>query len=202
MSSAEGQQQLIALAKPYIAAAPEAMPDTLTKVLSDLVGIPVWRLGQIMGIRVSSTYQKNKPQEEAAPTLKATSIVLRLLAVLMRRPGWANVFSEELVAALAQSEKAENRFLPNRYEYWHNRIILWKLWWLGCQSQNAKKVLHQLNGMVFADDDAFLKAEFEAITVQLATELQSGNRKAPEADDAEAIREWYQQQKQQKTGKS
>lgn len=202
MSSAEGQQQLIALAKPYIAAAPEAMPDTLTKVLSDLVGIPVWRLGQIMGIRVSSTYQKNKPQEEAAPTLKATSIVLRLLAVLMRRPGWASVFSEELVAALAQSEKAENRFFAEsvRVLAQENYIVEALVAWLS--EPKRQKVLHQLNGMVFADDDAFLKAEFEAITVQLATELQSGNRKAPEADDAEAIREWYQQQKQQKTGKS
>lgn len=202
VSSAEGQQQLIALAKPYIAAAPEAMPDTLTKVLSDLVGIPVWRLGQIMGIRVSSTYQKAKPQEEAAPTLKATSIVLRLLAVLMRRPGWASVFSEELIEALAQSDKAENRFFANsvRVLAQQNYIVEALVEWLS--ESKRQRVLHQLNGMVLADDDAFLKAEFEAITVQLATELQSSNRKAPEADDAESLREWYQQQKQQKTRKS
>lgn len=173
----EGQQQLTALAKPYILSAQGSMPDALTQMLADLVMIPVWRLGQIMGIRVSSTHQKSSKKMEAVPLLKATSIVLKLMSVLFKRPNWAVVFSEEVVADLTQSEKAEYRFFAQVIQVLQSNNYLAEAMQQWLSEPAREKVLKQVNDIVVADDETFLQSQFEAIVIQIANEVEKEKQK-------------------------
>lgn len=173
----EGQQQLTALAKPYILSAQGSMPDALTQMLADLVMIPVWRLGQIMGIRVSSTHQKSSKKVEAVPLLKATSIVLKLMSVLFKRPNWAVVFSEEVVADLTQSEKAEYRFFAQVIQVLQSNNYLAEAMQQWLSEPAREKVLKQVNDIVVADDETFLQSQFEAIVIQIANEVEKEKQK-------------------------
>ena len=173
VSTVEGQQQLIALATPYIASAPGAMPDLLTKVLSDYVDVPVWRLGQIMGIRVSSTKQPSAKKKNEQPVrIKATSIVLRLIRLLMLRAHWATVFSDDLLQDLQESHNAEFRFLAQAIQVLkQNAYISESLEnWLG--EANRAHVLKQVYAIVIQENEAFIENEFKAIVLQIGSELK------------------------------
>lgn len=177
LSSAEGQQQLIALAKPYIVSAPDAMPDLLTKILSDYVEMPVWRLGQVMGIRVSSTAKKTPRQPEKPVSLKATSVVLKLIRLLLARPSWGGVFSEALIADLKRSDNAEYRFLAQLVQVLqaNNYVPEAVTAWLG--DAPRERVLKQVNGIEIQNDDTFIENEFKAIVLRIGTELQKEREK-------------------------
>ncbi|MGC9385673.1 MAG: DNA primase [Hydrogenovibrio sp.] len=177
VSTAEGQQQLIALAKPYIASAPGAWPDLLTKVLSDYVEMPVWRLGQVMGIRVSSTFKKANTKAAPPVNLKARSVVLKLIRILLSRPAWAMVFSDSLMADLKVSDNAEYRFLAQVLQVLrdHNCVAEAVTAWL--QEPNRARVLAQVNAVEIQDTETFLNGEFRAITERIASEMEKAHKK-------------------------
>lgn len=173
VSTVEGQQQLIALATPYIASAPGAMPDLLTKVLSEYVDVPVWRLGQIMGIRVSSTKKPTAQKKNEQPVrIKATSIVLRLIRLLILRPHWATVFSDDLLEDLQGSDSAEFRFLAQAVQVLKQTAYISEALesWLG--EPNRAHVLKQVYAIVIQENEAFIENEFKAIVLQIGSELK------------------------------
>lgn len=171
ISTVEGQQQLIALAKPYIINATGAMPDLLTKVLSDYVELPVWRLGQIMGIRVSSTKRTEVVQNEAPVTLKVTSLVLKVIKLLLMRPQWANVLVP-IEQQLVESDKAEYRFLAQFMQQLTSNHYISEAAevWLSEPSRNH--LWKKLDSIVLQSDDTFLQNEFSACVLQVGKELK------------------------------
>lgn len=200
VSTPEGQQQLIALAKPYIVQSQGAMPDLLTAMLSEKVDLPVWRLGQVMGIRVAGNSQK-KPKVEVKPTLKPTTQVLKLAAVLLKRPQWISIFSEELLAQMSASTKSENHLLVQiiqaiqYHRHVPGEVENWML-------QNGyESVLKQIKTVVLEDDDTFLEKLFEALAMQLVVELKTEKAQQQLAEDDLALKHWYELQKQQKLEK-
>lgn len=172
VSSVEGQQQLIALAKPYITTATGAMPDLLTKVLSDYVELPVWRLGQIMGIRVASTKRAASERTETPVVMKVTSLVLKLIKLLLMRPRWAEVFTGGLQQQLEQSEKAEYRFLAQFINILiqNNYIPEAAEGWLS--EPNKNHLWQQMDAIVIQQDDAFIENQYKACVLQVGDTLK------------------------------
>lgn len=172
VSSVEGQQQLIALAKPYITTATGAMPDLLTKVLSDYVELPVWRLGQIMGIRVASTKRATTERTETPVVMKVTSLVLKLIKLLLMRPRWAEVFTGGLQQQLEQSEKAEYRFLAQfiKILIQNNYIPEAAEAWLS--EPNKNHLWQQMDAIVIQQDDLFIENQFKASVLQVGDTLK------------------------------
>lgn len=171
ISTVEGQQQLIAIAKPYITTASGAMPDLLTKILSDYVELPVWRLGQIMGIRVSSTRRENPVATQVPVAMKVTSLVLKIIKLILMRPEWSKVFSEALRQELSQSEKPEYRFLAQFIQVLaqNNFIVEAAEAWLS--EPNKKHLWKQMDAIVLQQDDLFIENEFKACVLQVGKEL-------------------------------
>ncbi|MDX1796032.1 MAG: DNA primase [Hydrogenovibrio sp.] len=199
ISTIEGQQQLISLSKPYIAQAQGAMPDLLTKVLSEHVDLPVWRLGQIMGLRIASTRKFESRKNNTPTTLKPKSIVLQLASVLFRRPYWAKVYDAEFLEALGGSEKLEYRFFAQMLVVLKEQGYLLdglKTW---LSEPNRQKVLDQISAIPTNDDETFLRAQQEQVTMQivedLANEQATKRVRDVESDDKEAMREWFELQK-------
>ena len=181
ISSIEGQQQLISLAKPYIVSANGAMPDLLTKVLAEIVELPVWRLAQILEIRVASTKRvENKSNKPVV--LKTKSIVLQLLGVLFKRPQFVVVFENDLLVGLEGSENAEFRFLAQAIQMLKSNggLIDHLIDWLN--EPNKQKVLVQIQQIPLKDDDEFLGTQFESILMQIVGSLaDEQNKKAMKA---------------------
>lgn len=199
ISTIEGQQQLIALAKPYITQAQSAMPDLLTKVLSDLVGLPVWRLGQVMGIRVSANYKRQENQLDEPVKLKAKSIILQMLAVLFRRPTWAQVFDTDFMKLLKTSQKAEFRFFAQALSVLAENGYLLDSWQQWFSSEKRSMVLEQIQSFPLNDDDAFLQALYEQIAMQITNELMSESTLKPAEqvvdEGMDAVSAWFELQK-------
>ena len=176
ISSIEGQQQLISLAKPYIVSANGAMPDLLTKVLAEIVELPVWRLAQILEIRVASTKKVNENKTKII-SLKPKSIVLQLLAVIFKRPEFVSVFEEELLTSLRTSNNAEFRFLEQGIRVLKenggliDNLIIW------LNEPNKQKVLKQIQQVLIKDDDEFLSSQFENILMQIISSLSEEQTK-------------------------
>ena len=176
ISSIEGQQQLISLAKPYIVSANGAMPDLLTKVLAEIVELPVWRLAQILEIRVASTKKINENKTKII-SLKTKSIVLQLLAVIFKRPEFVSVFEEELLTSLRTSNNAEFRFLEQGIKVLKenggliDNLIIW------LNEPNKQKVLKQIQQVLIKDDDEFLSSQFENILMQIISSLSEEQTK-------------------------
>ncbi len=176
ISSIEGQQQLISLSKPYIINARGAMPDLLTKVLADIVELPVWRLAQILEIRVAST--KKVAEKSSKPVvIKAKSIVLQLLGILFIRPQFSAVFEEELLVSLEKSADSTYRFLAQTIRVLNSNggLIDNLISWLN--EPNKQKVLTQIQQIPLKDDDAFLGSQFESILMQIVGSLADEQKK-------------------------
>lgn len=177
VSSIEGQQQLISLAKSYIMSSNGAMPDLLTKVLADIVELPVWRLGQILGIRVAST-KKIQEKNKNPVVVKAKSIVLQLFAIVLKRPQLMLVFEEQLLENLRTSSNAEFRFLEQGLQVLKtNGMLVEKLIdWLS--EPHRKKILEQIEDIPLKDEDAFLSSQFEGGLMQIVSALAEEKHKS------------------------
>ncbi len=198
VSSIEGQQQLISLAKPYIVSSQGAMPDLLTKVLAGIVELPVWRLGQIMGIRVASTKRNNESTQKPVLNLKAKSIVLKLVSILFKRPSWAVVFDESIWQDLAGSSNAELRFLAQMLKvlqssgYLIDALVDW------LNDPVKQKVLKQIEQVPIKEEESFLQAQFKEVMSQVVGELASEKAASKIGQDDDALNEWFELQKRNK----
>lgn len=199
ISTIEGQQQLISLSKPYIAQAQAAMPDLLTKVLSERVDLPVWRLGQIMGLRIASTQKHRDKKPVEITKLKAKSIVLQMFAVLFKRPSWGKVFDDDFMVLLTGSENAEFRFFARALSVLKENGYLLESWEQWFSDAKRVKVLEQIRAIPLNDDDEFLSSLYEQIAMQITNELTTESalkKTTPEnAGDMEALSTWFELQK-------
>ncbi|KUJ72834.1 DNA primase [Thiomicrospira sp. WB1] len=200
LSTPEGQQQLIALAKPYITQAPEALPDVLTQQLSDKVQVPVWRLGQIMGIRVAGRNRpKNEGVSEPLPKLKVHSKVLRLLKILSAYPMLTKGVPPELFERLQQSDQPEHRFLVEAMQTLlaHNCLSQALADWL--QDTRRQRAVALLDQLELPATKEGVVDDFQFLTQQLHQELtQPGLAKRADDWSLEDIAAWQAQQKAQK----
>ena len=199
VASIEGQQQLIALSKPYILSAQGAMPDLLTKVLADIVELPVWRLGQVMNIRVASTKRIQHKKQFEVTNLKAKSIILKLAAIIFKRPSWSMVFEESVLLDLEQSANAEFRFFAQmmRVLQENGYLIDSLISWLNTPSR--EKVLLQINNIPLQDSDDILQNQFTEIIQQIMNDLveKKASKKAAQGD--KSLQEWFEIQKKNKS---
>ena len=199
VASIEGQQQLIALSKPYILSAQGAMPDLLTKVLADIVELPVWRLGQVMNIRVASTKRIQHKKQFEVTNLKAKSIILKLAAIIFKRPSWSMVFEESVLLDLEQSANAEFRLFAQmmRLLQENGYLIDSLISWLNTPSR--EKVLLQINNIPLQDSDDILQNQFTEIIQQIMNDLveKKASKKAAQGD--KSLQEWFEIQKKNKS---
>ncbi|WP_024850451.1 DNA primase [Hydrogenovibrio kuenenii] len=199
ISTIEGQQQLISVSKPYIAQAQGAMPDLLTKVLSERVDLPVWRLGQIMGLRIASTQKFNERKSTEPISLKAKSIILQMFAVLFKRPSWAGVFDAEFLELLGGSENAEYRFFARALVMLKENGYLLEPWETWFSDPKRMKVLEQIRAIPLDNDDAFLQSLHEQIAMQITYDLTSETALkktvSTNTEDMGALEAWFELQK-------
>ena len=216
LSTPEGQQQLIALAKPYIAKAPEALPDVLSQQLSEKVQVPVWRLGQIMGVRVAASQQKgafagtkNKgdglSQAPMIPTkaLKVHSKVLRLLKILRAYPRLAQGISSDWFAQLQQSQSKEHQFLAEALKtlYAHQYADQALQDWLA--PSKRQRVVQLMSHLALPEDKQGIVAEFQYLVQQIFQDLEAdsfavGAKKPMKEWSLEEIAAWQARQKARK----
>lgn len=199
ISTIEGQQQLISVSKPYIVQTQGAMPDLLTKVLSERVGLPVWRLGQVMGLRIASTQKFNERKSTEPTSLKAKSIILQMFAVLFKRPSWAGVFDAEFLELLGSSENAEYRFFARALVVLKENGYLLEPWENWFSEPKRMKVLEQIRAIPLNNDDAFLQSLHEQIAMQITYDLTSETALkktvSTNTEDMGALEAWFELQK-------
>lgn len=198
LESSEGRQQYISKVQPYIAQAQPGFQDALTEDLSKFVGLPVWRLGQIMGIRVSSTKKFEQTQGQAKAVSKVPHHVLKLIGILLKRPEWAVNFDSALLNDLGHSEVNEYRFLGmlvvhlKEHQYQREALVAFL-------SEGAKtRVLSQAQALPLLDEDDFLMPEFIEIAGQLTKILDEAKALSQVSKNEQALGNWFLQQVQHK----
>ncbi len=199
LETSEGRHQYVAKLKPYITSAPVTFQDVLTGDLSLLVGLPVWRLGQIMGLRVGSTRKFEDKLAVDKPMSKVTHLILKLMSVLFKRPEWASVFSAELLDELGVSKVAEYRFLAIMVVYLKEHDCSKESLDDFFSDPDKQHVLEQIKAFPLKNDEAFLVAEYSAMTRQLVVTLESSREKTKAIGDDKAMAEWFKRQVKNKT---
>ncbi len=194
LKSSEGRQQYVAKVRPYIVSAPSSFQDVLTEDLSAIVGLPVWRLGQIMGLKVSSTRKFENRLAVDKPISKVTHSVLKLISVLFKRPDWAEVFSAELLDDLGVSEVAEYRFFSMMVVYLKEHNYSQESLHNFFLDVSRKHVLEQIKSFPLKDDEDFLVSEYSAMTHQLVLDLESFKDKSQVVNDEKAMADWFKKQ--------
>lgn len=198
LESSEGRRQLISKSQEFIAMAPASFQDVLTEDLSNLVGLPVWRLGQIMGLRVSSTRKFESKQADAKPVSKVTHMIVKLMAVLFKRPYWAEVFDNTLLDALGMSSVDEYRFFAMLIVHLKENGYIPESVPAFFSSPQKQRVFKQIQELPLKDDDTFLAAEFESMTLQLAQALENEKKKEQAAQGKDEMAAWFKMQVAQK----
>jgi DNA primase len=199
LSTPEGQQQLISLAKPYIAQAPEALPDALTQMLSDKVQVPVWRLGKIMGIRVAGRYRPKNEVPEPLPRLKVQSKVLRLLKILTCYPMLSKGVEPGLFESLQQSAHPEHRFLVEAIQTLLENNCLAEALQSWLQAPRRQRAVALMDQITLPASKEGVVDDFQFLIQQLHKDLlQPGLVKKTDDWSMEDIANWQAQQKAQK----
>lgn len=186
VSTLEGQQQLIGLLKPYVMQTTGAMPDLLVNALADLVPIPAWRLGQILGVRVASTKKvQDSRYATQPPTLsKVTSGVLKLMRILRLRPYWVMAIPELVVTELAASANKEYQFLAKFIAVLQQNNCLIDSVQAWMMQMGYQTIWQQLMAGELMDSDEFLNSEFDFWLMNLATNLKEQQLKQTNLDTA------------------
>lgn len=198
LETSEGRHQYVARVQPYIVSAPMSFQDVLTEDLSRLVGLPVWRLGQIMGLRVSSTKRFEKHLSSDKPRYKVTHLILKLTGVLFKHPEWAAVFSEDLLDDLSSSEISEYRFFAVMVVYLkkhdYSKIALQDFF----LDPNRQDILKKIKAIPLKDEEKFLVAEYSTMTSHLVMTLESFREEKQVIQDDKVMTDWFKKQVEKK----
>ena len=200
LQTSEGRHQFISKVQPYILSAPASFQDVLTEDLSSRVGLPVWRLGQIMGIRVSSTRKFEDRLAVDKPILKVPHLILRLIAVLFKQPAWGEVIDAEFLNDLGLSEVSEFRFFAMLIVYLRENGFTHEALHQYFMNDKRQHLLSQIEALPLKDESDFLWAEFSEVTMQLAKELTETQQIKQVVGDETAMMEWFAQQVAEKKG--
>ncbi|MBD3755458.1 MAG: DNA primase [Gammaproteobacteria bacterium] len=175
LSRIEGRQQLVSLAQAYIQQAQGLYQYLLVERLSELVGLPAWRLEKQMNVRSGFAGFKKTPSNASQKTdVKINRVVtlpLKLVRILLKRPYWAEFFPENFAQDLLKSQQRDYQVLGgviaalSRQGFLHEAAVEW------LHQKGFAAELQLIQQSELPDDDAFLKAEFDVAIVALAAAL-------------------------------
>lgn len=176
VKSIEGRQQLVAIAEPYIQSAHGLYQFLLAEGIANLVDLPTWRIEKQMNVRSGFAKQENfKSQslkEKLEPTVRQVlTMPLKLLRVILKRPGWAEVFPEHMVTDLLYSENTHYQFLGSCVRYLQQNGYSIDAALQAAREAGFQTELDVIESAQIPDDDGFLEAEFEATLIAVATKL-------------------------------
>jgi DNA primase len=122
----EGRQRYVALATPYLQKARGVFQIGLLEAVADLVGMQDWKLGREIGVHAGS--KKNGKnftprQQNAASGIKVLSVPLKIIRLLLKNSQWSQIFTNELVATLAQQRQADYLLLAETLQQMRNLSI-------------------------------------------------------------------------------
>lgn len=192
LSRIEGRQQLVSQAQGYIQQARGLYQYLLVERLSELVGLPAWRLEKQMnvhsgfaGFKKSSSnaphgslpnaprnLQLNAQQKADIKINRVVTLPLKLVRILLKRPTWAAFFPENFAQDLLKSAQRDYQVLGGVISNLSQRGFLREeaLQWL--QHKGFAAELRLIEQSELPDDDAFLRAEFDVAIVALAAEFE------------------------------
>ncbi|WP_373017584.1 DNA primase [Thiomicrorhabdus sp.] len=175
VGSIEGRQQLVSLATPFVQLAKGLYQYLLVEGLAELVGLPAWRLEKQLNVYsgfAGAKKDQSKPNKSALPTVsKMVTLPLKLVRILLRRPGWAEFFPENFSQDLLKTTNRDYQVLGGTIKsiVEHSFIAESALHWLAQNGFQPELELIQRSEM--PDDDQFLRAEFDVAIVALAVAL-------------------------------
>lgn len=195
VNSIEGRQQLVALAEPYVQSAQGLYQFLLAEGVADIVGLPTWRVEKQMNVRSgfaqsNSGYKNQKQQagDETKNAIKVVTIALKMVRLLLRRPHWAEFFSEEIIKDLVNSVNRDyvvlgvfvKQLQMNQYD---------AQFALNAVAQNGYgEEVALVEQSELPNDEAFLLAEFEMAIAAILTQLDEQNLGRSGWGDAELKR--------------
>ncbi|QCU90816.1 DNA primase [Thiomicrorhabdus sediminis] len=195
VNSIEGRQQLVALAEPYVQSAQGLYQFLLAEGVAHIVGLPTWRVEKQMNVRSgfaqSNSGYKNQKQQagtEAQNAIKVVTIALKMVRLLLRRPHWAEFFSEEILKDLVNSVNRDyvvlgvfvKQLQTNQYD---------AQFALNAVAQNGYgEEIALVEQSELPNDEAFLLAEFEMAIAAILTQLDEQNLGRSGWGDAELKR--------------
>ncbi|WP_178862092.1 DNA primase [Thiomicrorhabdus cannonii] len=178
LSSIEGRQQLVSFAQSFIQQAQGLYQYLLVERLSELVGLPAWRLEKQMNVHSGFAAFKKTPQNTSNAPQKAdikinrvVTLPLKLVRILLKRPSWAEFFPENFAQDLLKSQQRDYQVLGGAiaalsgHGFLHEAAVQW------LQQKGFTAELQLIQQSELPDDDAFLKAEFDVAIVALAAAL-------------------------------
>ncbi|MDG6773751.1 DNA primase [Thiomicrorhabdus sp. ZW0627] len=175
VNSIEGRQQMVSLATPFVQLAKGLYQYLLVEGLSELVGLPAWRLEKQLNVYSGFAGGKKdnfKPAKvSSAPVSRVVTLPLKLVRILLRRPGWAEFFPENFSKDLLKTNNRDYQVLGGAIKsiVEHSFIAESALHWLAQNGFQSELELIQQSEL--PDDDQFLRAEFDVAIVALAVAL-------------------------------
>jgi len=175
VNSIEGRQQLVALAEPYVQSAHGLYQFLLAEGVAELVDLPTWRVEKQMNVRsgfAQFNKQNTKQQKPVESPLKQiVTIPLKVLRVLLKRPQWAEIFNQELVNDLLQSQDVDYRALGSFIKQLQVSSYIVESAVQSLSDAGYGNILELIQSSEIPDNDAFLQTEFEAGIVAVAAAL-------------------------------
>lgn len=180
LSSIEGRQQLVSMAQPYIQQAKGLYQYLLVEGLAQLVELPAWRLEKQMNVYSgyagfkkgqSNASKPKQTQQASSPVSRVVTLPLKLVRILLKRPGWAQFFPENFAQDLLKSTQRDYQVLGGVIQslvfntFLAEAAVQWLL------KNGFKTELELIQQSDLPDDDSFLRAEFDVAIVSLAVAL-------------------------------
>ncbi len=182
LSSAEGRQQLVALAAPFVQKAHGLYQFLLAEAVAEQVQLPTWRVEKEMGVRsgFANSFSKAKnlqnfqnPQScsESGAKFKVVPLEIKLIRLLLKRPEWIAVFYDGFAQDVASLGGEEAALLANviyllkKHQGEVEPVIAW------LQRSQSLDTWQLIEDSALPDDDAFLQSEFDALTQNLAKQM-------------------------------
>ncbi|MDG6777235.1 DNA primase [Thiomicrorhabdus sp. zzn3] len=180
LSSIEGRQQLVSMAQPYIQQAKGLYQYLLVEGLAQLVELPAWRLEKQMNVYSgyagfkkghANSSKSKQTQQASSPVSRVVTLPLKLVRILLKRPGWAQFFPENFAQDLLKSTQRDYQVLGGVIQslvfnaFLAEAAVQWLL------ENGFKSELELIQQSDLPDDDGFLRAEFDVAIVSLAVAL-------------------------------
>lgn len=177
VNSIEGRQQLVSMAEPYVQSAHDLYQFLLAEGISNIVGLPTWRVEKQMNVKSGFAGFKNentrpgKNKNGSQSVSKMVTLPLKMLRLLVKRPTWAEIFAKEFVQDLVKSGERDyvalGGYIKTLQANDYNSAIAWDK----VSSAGYEAELTLVNSSDIPDDETFIQTEFEIYIVALATYL-------------------------------
>ncbi|WP_127471371.1 DNA primase [Thiomicrorhabdus aquaedulcis] len=176
--SIEGRQQLVSLAQPYVQLAQGLYQFLLVEGIAALVNLPTWRLEKQMNVRSGFATFKEPAKTGAQFGLstgesasKLVTLSLKLVRILLKRPNWAEFFTNELADDLLKLPERDYVVLGAVIKVLkHQQFVAQAATdWMVRNGYSVE--LNLIGQSELPNDESFLMAEFEVAITALALDL-------------------------------